>query len=132
MNRETLQVWLDKYVDAWRTYDPAQIADLFSEDALYYYSPWDEQNPLRGREEIVADWLREPNPAGSWEAHYVPVAVEGNVGVAQGRTRYFKPDRSIERQFDNIFVMQFDDAGRCVRFTEWYMQPRSASQTSAS
>lgn len=132
MNRETLQVWLDKYVDAWRTYDPAQIADLFSEDALYYYSPWDEQNPLRGREEIVADWLREPNPAGSWEAHYVPVAVEGNVGVAQGRTRYFKPDRSIEREFDNIFVMHFDDAGRCVRFTEWYMQPRNASQTSAS
>lgn len=132
MNRETLQVWLDKYVDAWRTYDPAQIADLFSEDALYYYSPWDEQNPLRGREAIVADWLREPNPAGSWEAHYVPVAVEGNVGVAQGRTRYFKPDRSVEREFDNIFVMHFDDAERCVRFTEWYMQPRSASQTSAS
>ena len=132
MNRETLQVWLDKYVDAWRTYDTAQIADLFSEDALYYYSPWDEQNPLRGREAIVADWLREPNPAGSWEAHYVPVAVEGNVGVAQGRTRYFKPDRSVEREFDNIFVMHFDDAGRCVRFTEWYMQPRSASQTSAS
>jgi len=127
MNRETLQVWLDKYVDAWRTYDPAQIADLFSEDALYYYSPWDEQNPLSGREAIVADWLREPNPAGSWEAHSVPVAVEGNVGVAQGRTRYFKPDRSIEREFDNIFVMHFDDAGRCVRFTEWYMQPRSAS-----
>ena len=132
MNRETLQVWLDKYVDAWRTYDPAQIADLFSEDALYYYSPWDEQNPLSGREAIVADWLREPNPAGSWEAHYVPVAVEGNVGVAQGRTRYFNPDRSIEREFDNIFVMHFDDAGRCVRFTEWYMQPRSASQTTAS
>ena len=132
MNRETLQVWLDKYVDAWRTYDPAQIADLFSEDALYYYSPWDEQNPLRGREAIVADWLREPNPAGSWEAHYVPVAVEGNVGVAQGRTRYFKPDRTIEREFDNIFVMHFDDAGHCVRFTEWYMQPRSASQTTAS
>ena len=132
MNRETLQVWLDKYVDAWRTYDPAQIADLFSEDALYYYSPWDEQNPLSGREAIVADWLREPNPAGSWEAHYVPVAVEGNVGVAQGRTRYFKTDSSVEREFDNIFVMHFDDAGRCVRFTEWYMQPRSASQTTAS
>lgn len=126
MNRESLQVWLDKYVEAWRTYDPAQIGDLFSEDALYFYSPFDEQNPKQGREAIVADWLAEPNPVDSWEARYVPVAVEGNVGVAQGRTRYFKPDDgSIEREFDNIFVLHFDEAGRCKRFTEWFMQPRS-------
>ena len=131
MNRESLQAWLDKYVEAWRTYQPAQIEDLFNEHALYFYSPFDEQNPLRGRDAIVEDWLKEPNPAGSWQAHYVPVAVEGNVGVAQGRTRYFRPDGSIEREFDNIFVLHFDDAGRCARFTEWYMQPRSASQTNA-
>ena len=127
MNRESLQVWLDKYVEAWRTYAPEKIGDLFTEDALYFYSPFDEQNHLRGREAIVTDWLAEPNPAGSWEAHYMPVAVEGSVGVAQGRTRYFKPDGTIERQFDNIFVMHFDEDGRCERFTEWYMQPRSSA-----
>lgn len=124
MDRESLQVWLDKYVEAWRTYDPAQIGNLFSEDALYFYSPFDD--PLRGREAIVADWLKEPNATGSWEARYVPVAVESNVGVAQGRTRYFRPDGSTEREFDNIFVLHFDEAGRCKRFTEWYMQPRSS------
>ena len=127
MNRESLQVWLDKYVEAWRTYEPAKIGDLFSEDALYFYSPFDEQNPLRGREAIVSDWLKEPDLVGSWEAHYVPVAAEGNVGVAQGRTRYFEPGGSIKREFDNIFVLHFDEAGRCARFTEWYMQPRSSS-----
>ncbi len=125
MNRETLQVWLDKYVEAWRTYDPAQIGDLFSEDALYLYSPFDEQNPLRGREAIVADWLKTPDAAGSWEAHYTPVAVEGNVGVAQGRTRYFTPDGTVKREFDNIFVLHFNEEGRCARFTEWFMQPRN-------
>ena len=127
MNRESLQVWLDKYVEAWRTYEPAKIGDLFSEDALYFYSPFDEQNPLRGREAIVSDWLKEPDLVGSWEAHYVPVAVEGNVGVAQGRTRYFEPGGAIKREFDNIFVLHFDEPGRCARFTEWYMQPRSSS-----
>jgi SnoaL-like domain len=124
MNRESLQLWLDRYVEAWRTYEPAKIGELFSEDALYYYSPFDEQNHLRGREAIVADWLAEPNAPDSWKAHYVPVAVEGNVGVAQGRTRYFKPDGAVEREFDNIFVLNFDEDGRCTRFTEWYMQPR--------
>lgn len=126
MDRESVQVWLDKYIEAWRTYDPAQIGDLFSEDAIYLYSPFDEHDPLRGREAIVADWRKEPNPVGSWEARYGPVAVEGDVAVAQGRTRYFASDGSIEREFANIFVLHFDEAGRCTRFTEWYMQPRAA------
>ena len=126
MNRESLQVWLDKYVQAWRTYDQAQIGELFSEDALYLYSPFDEQNPVLGREAIVADWLKAPDATGSWEAHYAPVAVEGNVGVAQGRTRYFNSDGAIEREFDNIFVLQFNEEGRCTHFTEWFMQPRKS------
>ena len=126
MDHKTVQAWLDKYVKAWRTYEPAQIGELFSEDALYFYSPWDEDRPLRGRKAIVADWLAEPNAANSWEAHYVPIAVEGNIGVAQGRTRYFRPDGSVERQFDNIFVLHFDEDGRCARFTEWFMQPRNS------
>ena len=126
MNREFLQEWLEKYVEAWRTYEPEKIRNLFSENALYFYSPFDEQNHLRGREAIVEDWLKEPDPVGSWEAHYAPVAVEGNVGVAQGRSRYFGRDGSIEREFDNIFVIHFDDAGRCTRFTEWYMRPRGS------
>ena len=126
MNRELLQKWLDEYVEAWRTYEPERIRNLFSENALYFYSPFDEQTHLRGRDAIVADWLKQPDAVDSWEAHYAPVAVEGNVGVAQGRTRYFESDGSIRRQFDNIFVLHFDDAGRCTRFTEWFMQPRNS------
>jgi len=129
MNRESLQMWLDKYVEAWRTYAPPQIGDLFTEDALYFYSPFDEQNPVRGREAIVSAWLEEPDAVGSWEAHYAPVAVEGNVGVAQGRTRYRPRDGRVEREFDNIFVLHFDEAGRCARFTEWFMQPRTPPQS---
>lgn len=126
MDRKSVGAWLENYVAAWQTYEPKQIEKLFSEDALYFYSPWDEACPLRGREAIVADWLAQPDAAGSWEARYAPVAVEGNVAVAQGRTRYLRSDGSVERQFDNIFVLHFDDDGRCTRFTEWFMQPRSS------
>ena len=125
MNQESLQTWLDNYVEAWRTYEPAQIGNLFSEDAVYLYSPFDEQSPVRGRDAIVSAWLEQPDPAGSWEARYAPVAVEGNVGVAHGRTRYRKADGTVEREFDNIFVLHFDEAGRCTSFTEWFMQPRT-------
>jgi hypothetical protein len=128
MDHKSLQLWLDKYVKAWQTYDPAHIGDLFSDDALYFYSPWDEDNPVRGREAIVADWRREPDQSGSWEARYGPLTVEGNICVAQGRTRYFRPDGSVAREFKNIFVLHFDEAGRCERFTEWYIQPREVDE----
>ncbi len=122
MTHDSLQAWLDRYVAAWRTYDPAQIGDLFSEDARYVFNPFDEHDPVRGRAAIVANWLEAPDAAGSWEAHYAPVAVEGDVGVAQGRTRYFRPDGTLDREFANLFVVHVDAAGQCTQFTEWYMQ----------
>ena len=64
MDRKQVQEWLDKYVEAWRTYEPERIRDLFSEGALYFYSPWDENSYLRGREAIVADWLSQPDAVG--------------------------------------------------------------------
>ena len=30
MNHDDLQVWLDAYVDAWRSYDPAAVGALFA------------------------------------------------------------------------------------------------------
>ena len=129
MDRKSLQLWLDKYVEAWRTYYLAHIGELFSEDALYFYSPWDEDNPVRGREAIVADWRKEPDPSGSWEANYVPVAVEGNVGVVQGRTAMIFTGRHgrsrVQKQISRSTSMKLDAANV---FTEWYMQPRSAQQ----
>ena len=48
MDRARVQDWLDRYLEAWRTYDPALIGDLFSEDAEYRFHPFGE--PVRGRE----------------------------------------------------------------------------------
>jgi hypothetical protein len=42
MKREDVQAWIDAYVEAWRTYDPTEIAALFTENATYAYHPWDE------------------------------------------------------------------------------------------
>ena len=70
----------------------------------------------------MANWLKERDDPNLWEARYAPVAVEGNVGVAQGRTRYLRSDRTLDREFANIFVLQFDDAGRCTKFTEYFME----------
>jgi hypothetical protein len=126
MDRAAVQRWLDAYVQAWLSYDPAEIGALFSEDAVCYYHPYDE--PARGRAEIVASWIEPPrrDPEGMYDGAYEPLAIEGDLAVAHGRSRYFNPDgaggRTLRTEFDNIFVMRFDDAGRCAEFREWYME----------
>jgi hypothetical protein len=119
--REEAAAWLDRYVEAWKSYDPQAIGDLFSEDAEYYYGPYSE--PVRGREAIVASWLQDPDKPGTYDAHYEPVAVEGNVAVSNGRSRYFKDDgKTFRTEYDNIYIMRFDNEGRCAEFREWYME----------
>ncbi|MDQ3870914.1 MAG: nuclear transport factor 2 family protein [Chloroflexota bacterium] len=128
MDREQVARWLERYVEAWRANDGQVIGNLFTEDAQYRWHPWDE--PVRGREAIVAGWLEDPDDPGSWDASYEPVAVDGDVAVARGVSRYFK-DGALDRTYHNIFLIRFDDAGRCREFTEWYMKesvPETAAQ----
>jgi ketosteroid isomerase-like protein len=116
MTRERVQAWLDEYVAAWRSNDGDAIGELFSADASYRYHPYDDE-PVRGREAIVADWLEDPDEPGSWEASFAALLVEGDRAVATGETRY-----ADGRTFSNLFVLAFDGDGRCREFTEWYME----------
>jgi len=123
MDRAGFRGWLERYVDAWRLNDAAAIGDLFSLDVRYAYDPFDEATV--GRAAVVASWLAEPDAPGSWEADYDVLAIDGDVFVAHGRTRYLTDDRAaVDREFANVFVCRFDDDGRCREFTEWYMRKR--------
>jgi ketosteroid isomerase-like protein len=120
----SVRKWLSDYVSAWKSYDPAAIGALFSEDATYRYSPFDE--PMRGREAIVASWLENRDAPDTYSAEYQPIAVDGDTAVSHGRSLYYDADGKVIRQFDNIFVMRFAEDGRCADFCEWYMQPRKS------
>jgi hypothetical protein len=123
INEATVSQWLDSYVSAWKSYDPQEIGRLFSPDALYNYTPYTE--PLRGREAIVADWLKNRDEPGTYDGQYHPVAIQGDLAVANGRSLYYaKDETNVAREFDNIFVIRFNDAGECTEFREWYMQKK--------
>ena len=118
LEREGVQRWLDAYVEAWRSYDRDTIRALFAPDATYAYHPWDE--PLRGPDAIADSWLEDRDEPGSWDAAYAPALIEGNAAIATGETRYAGGE-----VFSNLFELEFDDDGRCTRFTEWYLQQPS-------
>jgi ketosteroid isomerase-like protein len=123
VDRQGFQRWLDRYVEAWKTYDEQQIADLWSEDAEYRYHPQDE--PVKGRDAIVANWLEEKDDPDTYDAKYEVLAIDGDVHVAQGWSRYFsEPGGPPNDEYHNIYVIKFDDEGRATEFTEYWIQNR--------
>jgi hypothetical protein len=121
--------WLDRYVAAWKTYDPRTIGDLFSEAAEYRYHPQDE--PVRGRDQIVAGWLEGRDDPGTYDAKYEPLAIDGENHVATGWSRYFNADGTLTDEYCNIYLCRFDDQGRCREFTEWWIRNRTFARAAA-
>jgi len=128
LTHEAVQAWLDAYIHAWETLDPAEVAALFTEDAEYRYHPYDE--PEVGRDTIVFDWL---NPAGdparrdkpgTWAADYRPYAVDGNRAVAIGTSTYYvdATQSAVDKIYDNNWLLEFAPDGRCRSFVEYYMK----------
>ena len=75
----------------------------------------------------MASWVDDQDPRGTYESRYQPLAVDGDLAVATGRSRYLAADGSVDREYHNCFVMRFDADGRCADFTEWFMtHPRDA------
>jgi ketosteroid isomerase-like protein len=129
MDRQRAQEWLDRYVEAWISYDPHAIGALFTDDIAYRYHPYDE--PVVGREAVVASWLGEDeldaaatrDEPGTVDARYAPVAIEGDVVVATGTSSYRDdPAGPIVQVYENCFILRFDATGLCREFTEYYLR----------
>jgi uncharacterized protein (TIGR02246 family) len=113
---QTVQAWVEGYVRAWNSNDPAAIGDLFTEDAAYYTEPYSE--PWRGRDVIVRRWLERKDEPGETEFRWHPLVVTAEVAVVQGTAVYSHPPRV----YSNLWVLRLDPEGRCAEFTEWWMQ----------
>ncbi|MGH3647610.1 MAG: nuclear transport factor 2 family protein [Micromonosporaceae bacterium] len=110
----SVAAWIDGYLRAWRSNEPADIGALFTEDAEYYTAPFDP--PWRGREQIVAGWLAHRDEPGETTFDWRPVVITDEVAVIEATTTY--PDST----YSNLWVIWLDVDGRCRHFTEWWME----------
>jgi hypothetical protein len=88
-----------------------------------------------GRDAVIETWLGEGHAEsastrdaeGTYDAQYECVAVDGEVAVARGTSTYYtEPGGSVDKVYDNCYLMRFDADGRCSEFTEFYMErPRA-------
>jgi hypothetical protein len=108
---ETISAWVHRYLTAWRTNDPDDIAGLFSEDAEYHETPY--ATDWIGRDEIVAGWRsRWGWQQGGWDFEGEIVSIEGPTAVITGIGRYTNLGN-----FDNHWTVLFRTPELCASFT---------------
>jgi ketosteroid isomerase-like protein len=114
MTSETdVQQWVERYVAAWQSNEPADIRALFTEDAVYSGRPHDPE-AWHGAEAIVAGWLDHRDDADDWSFEYELLGVAGDRAFVQGVTRY-----SSTSDYDNLWVFTLTPDGAASDFTEW-------------
>lgn len=113
MDRE-VTAWMEKYVKAWRSNDPLDIRELFSEDAVYATRPHDPE-PWQGRDEIVRRWIAVGDDPSDWSFEWALLGRDGDLAFVQSATEYV----STQTTQDNLWIIRFEPDGRASSFTEW-------------
>lgn len=111
---DALSQWIEGYVRAWNTNDPADIGRLFTDDASYSTAPYTP--PWQGRDKIVAGWLAHRDDPGETSFEWEPISLTDDVSVIRGTTRY--PGAI----YGNLWVIRLARDGRCREFSEWWME----------
>ena len=128
MTRDDVARWVARYELAWRTPGTAMLADLFAADLSYTPSPWAE--PIRGRENLGLFWEAERRgPDERFTMTSEVVAIDVRVAVVRVTVAYGDPGDPggpgdvRDRFWRDLWVIRFDDDGRCAAFEEWPFTP---------
>jgi hypothetical protein len=99
-----VDAWVQAYVHAWTTYDPTDIAALFTPDGESH--EWPYETHWIGRDAIVAGWLdRRDWQAGGWRFEWSILTINGDTAAIEGIGTYAELGR-----FANLWTVTFDDA----------------------
>lgn len=118
VNAGVFDRWLDTMGRAWEAGDPDRAAELFTDDAVYYETPFSE--PLRGREAIRAYWAEVPSVQENVSYRHQVVATTDEVGIARWSVSLDRTGSSVHAEFDGVFLVTLDSGGRCREFREWW------------
>ena len=117
MERDEVVRWVGRYEQAWRANDLAGVEELFTEDARYRASPYEES--LVGHASIKEFWP-EDEDGDVFTMTASPVAVDGQDAVVRVEDRYGEP---LRQEYRDLWVLHFADDGRVDDYEEWAYWP---------
>ena len=118
-DRATVSRWLAGYEAAWRAPGTRDLAGLFTGDATYLQSPYEQ--PITGLDAIRRMWEEEREGADDVFTLAADIlAADGPVAVVRAEVRYGDPPR---QEYRDLWIIRLADDGRCIWFEEWPYWP---------
>jgi ketosteroid isomerase-like protein len=119
IDRAWLDRWLAGYEAAWRAPGTESLATLFTSDAVYLQSPYEQ--PVTGLDAIKRMWEEErEGPDEIFTIATDIVAVDDPTAVVRAEVSYGDP---LVQEYRDLWVIRFADDGRCTWFEEWPYWP---------
>lgn len=116
-HRAGVEAWIAAYERAWRTAGTGALAELFTEEASYRMSPYEDA--VFGLVAIGELWERERvGPDEEFEMSHEVVAVEGHTAVVRIEVKY-----ATGAEYRDLWLIRFAADGRCLEFEEWPYWP---------
>jgi uncharacterized protein (TIGR02246 family) len=119
IDEKALTDWLHRYEQAWETRDAQAASSIFSEDALYYETPYAE--PFRGRQGIADYWARVTADQREVDFTSEVIAVKDDVGVAHWNAKFQTAGTGEHVELDGIFVLRFGEQNLVSELREWWV-----------
>jgi hypothetical protein len=111
--------WLAAYEAAWRAPGTEGLAGIFTDDASYLQSPY--QEPVAGLAAIRLMWDEERDGPDEVFAIATDIlAVDGPTAVVRAEVRYGEP---VRQEYRDLWIIHLNDVGRCSWFEEWPYWP---------
>jgi hypothetical protein len=115
MTRNEVMRWVAAYERAWRNADFDAVEALFTDDASYRPSPYEDA--AVGHDAIKAIWIDDEEV---FSVQASPVAVEGRGAVVRLEVRYGEP---VHQEYCDLWLLHFGSDGRVDDFEEWAYWP---------
>jgi len=123
MSEQALKRWLEAYGRAWETRSPQAVGEIFTDDATYQETPYEE--PLRGRPAIMRYWSEAVSNQGDIHFNFEIVASTMEVGVAHWSASFNRIKSNTRMEIDGVFLLKFDEDNRCKSLREWWFHRSS-------
>ena len=128
MNFEGFESWLRDYGTAWESKDTRGFTSLFTEDALYYWTPFGE--PKRGHAGIAEAFRSAVARQQDIRFSYEILSFVPERGVARWWCLLKRPTTDREVQLDGIMMVipDADEENLCKEFREWWHSDEVSNQ----
>jgi ketosteroid isomerase-like protein len=117
MTRKSFGKWLEGYVRAQERGDAEAIKEVFTEDGVYWFGPYNE--PRRGLQAIYEHHKNALARQSDHRFDYEILATTEEYGIAKFRLFLKRIDTGEKMEYEGIFLVHLDDSNRCTLFEEW-------------